>query len=306
MADHWVKVRELSTAALRVERFGSFTMYASATPFPTASGAAVGAKEAASAAESRAASRAKTRVKETPTPAAPPSRSRRFVPSRVTEKTHRLLNGSALTLSMHKCVNLSPPGEPRVLEFKKFLSAGEVSKLRAHATNPDTEFTVSCVENDDGTFLDQTRVSSYCTIPAPLQRALRTKVCHLLNVRAEAIETMSIVKYEPGGRFDLHHDAVEMFGYDLMDLPMDGGGRRFSATMRVVSMFIYLNDVETGHTEFPRLGISVKPDSGKAVLWSNVKFKGPLIHGVEPKTVHRGCEVKRGVKLGINVWVLNL
>jgi prolyl 4-hydroxylase len=48
---------------------------------------------------------------------------------------------------------------------------------------------------------------------------------------------------------------------------------------------------EGGETNFPALGISVKPKKGKALLWPSVKNEDLLQH--EPRTLHEvGSEVE--------------
>lgn len=38
--------------------------------------------------------------------------------------------------------------------------------------------------------------------------------------------------------------------------------------VRILTVFLYLNDVEEGGgTDFPKLGITVEPKKGKAVIW---------------------------------------
>jgi 2OG-Fe(II) oxygenase superfamily len=54
---------------------------------------------------------------------------------------------------------------------------------------------------------------------------------------------------------------------------------------RILTFFLYLSDVEEGgETNFPVLGISVKPKKGKALLWPSVKNEDLLQH--EPRTLH--------------------
>jgi hypothetical protein len=71
---------------------------------------------------------------------------------------------------------------------------------------------------------------------------------------------------------------------------------------RLVTLFLYLNNLPTeqGHTEFPALNISVAPQRGCGVLFSNVLSNGDI----DPQTIHRAAPVHGNLKkYGVNVWL---
>ena len=69
-----------------------------------------------------------------------------------------------------------------------------------------------------------------------------------------------------------------------------------------VTLFVYLNTLPegVGHTDFPQIGLSVRPRSGTALLFCNVAADGEP----DPRVCHRACPVPPGHhKFGCNVWI---
>jgi hypothetical protein len=69
-----------------------------------------------------------------------------------------------------------------------------------------------------------------------------------------------------------------------------------------VTLFVYLNTLPegVGHTDFPQIGLSVRPRSGTALLFCNVAANGEP----DPRVCHRACPVPPGHhKFGCNVWI---
>ena len=114
--------------------------------------------------------------------------------------------------------------------------------------------------------------------------------------------------------FNVHHDLGD---YDdetgLVELPP----KSLFSKRRIVTIFCYLNDVDHGHggeTAFPSCPLSspgddgpadaervlkIRPHPGRAVIWSNVLPNGQP----DPRTVHAGLPVERGIKYGLNIWI---
>lgn len=66
-------------------------------------------------------------------------------------------------------------------------------------------------------------------------------------------------------------------------------------------MYLYLNDVEAGGgTNFDRLGITVMPKRGRALLWPSVTNDDP--HKKDHRTTHQALPVEKGIKYGANAW----
>ncbi len=82
-----------------------------------------------------------------------------------------------------------------------------------------------------------------------------------------------LVRYQPGGFYVPHIDTIPEEKY------------------RYFTFLCYLNDdFEGGETSFPQLNLSVKPESGKAIL-----FPSSYLHGAEPVT--------RGEKYVLISWL---
>ena len=111
----------------------------------------------------------------------------------------------------------------------------------------------------------------------------------------ENVENLQIVRYHPGQQYKHHYDFF-VPGAKGTELALKRGGQRH------VTFFIYLNDLDTeesgGYTDFPKVGVKVKPRKGTATLWYNVK------NGKEDfRTLHAGMPPVKSIKYGMNIWV---
>lgn len=72
--------------------------------------------------------------------------------------------------------------------------------------------------------------------------------------------------------------------------------------VRILTFYFYLNDVEEGGgTNFPKLGMTVTPKRGRAVLWPSVYDDQPNIK--DPRSDHQALPVIEGIKYGANAWI---
>ena len=75
----------------------------------------------------------------------------------------------------------------------------------------------------------------------------------------------------------------------------------FVTGVRILTVFLYLNDVEEGGgTNFPLLNITVQPRQGRVLLWPSVLDDDP--HGKDGRTNHQALPVIKGIKYGANAW----
>ena len=71
--------------------------------------------------------------------------------------------------------------------------------------------------------------------------------------------------------------------------------------VRVLTMYLYLNDVEEGGgTNFNKLNITVMPKRGRALLWPSVFDEDPTKE--DKRTTHQALAVEKGLKYGCNAW----
>jgi prolyl 4-hydroxylase len=106
-------------------------------------------------------------------------------------------------------------------------------------------------------------------------------------------EHLQLLRYEFSQMYEIHHDYIEI---DRM---------RYSG-VRILTVFLYLNDVEEGgETHFPLLGgpdgLKVRPRLGRVVLWPSVLDDEP--HLKDGRTEHQALPVIKGIKYGANAWV---
>lgn len=147
---------------------------------------------------------------------------------------------------------------------------------------------------EDGTIMALARTSSICWCDKkcemhPDVQSLVRKVEQLVRIPASHFETFQVVRYEPGQKYDLHHDYGN---YELM--PLSGP--------RILTLFMYLSDVAAGgETSFPRLNISIRPKRRMAVLWPSTLDDALLQR--DDRTYHRADPVVSGLKYGVNTWI---
>lgn len=110
------------------------------------------------------------------------------------------------------------------------------------------------------------------------------RLAALAGLPPEHAEPLEVLRYLPGQEYKPHYD----FYTDA----------RHKA-QRVVTVFVYLSDVEAGGaTAFPRLGVEIRPERGKAVRFFNCLPNG------EPNrdTLHAGMPVISGEKWLATFW----
>ena len=126
-----------------------------------------------------------------------------------------------------------------------------------------------------------------CESSPHVQRIIE-KTEELTGLHRNYSEHLQILKYEPGEFYTLHHDYIER-------------QRLRIAGARIVTLFLYLNDVPAGGaTHFSDLNITIFPQRGAALLWPSVLNDNP--HARDDRTFHQALPVIKGVKYGANAW----
>jgi prolyl 4-hydroxylase len=105
-------------------------------------------------------------------------------------------------------------------------------------------------------------------------------------------EPMQGQRYQTNQEYKAHHDFFHIGqGYWQQEAPV-GGQRTWTA-------MIFLNEPkEGGETDFPLLGIALKPQTGTMAIWNNMDVNGRP----NMKTLHAGTPVRRGIKHVITKW----
>jgi prolyl 4-hydroxylase len=179
--------------------------------------------------------------------------------------------------------------EAQVYLYQGFLSLDECQGLVAMidaAAVPSTLYA--------GTEQPGFRTSSSCHLDCrhPLVSAVEARMTDLLGIDNAYAETMQGQRYFAGQQFKPHHDFFHP-DTDYWQRERLAGGQRSWTAM------IFLDQPEAGgNTEFPELGIGVRPEAGRMLLWNNCNPDGSLNH----KTLHTGTQVTAGVKHIVTKW----
>jgi prolyl 4-hydroxylase len=126
----------------------------------------------------------------------------------------------------------------------------------------------------------------------PATMDIEAYISALLGIDDNFSEPMQGQRYQPGQEYRAHHDYFHPgLGYWQVEGPR-GGQRTWTA-------MIFLNEPrEGGETDFPLLGIKLKPKTGTLAIWNNMDASGCPNH----KTLHAGTPVRKGVKHVITKW----
>lgn len=126
----------------------------------------------------------------------------------------------------------------------------------------------------------------------PLVSQVEARMSDVLGIDNGYAETMQGQRYSVGQEFKAHHDFFHP-GQEYWQRERLAGGQRTWTAM------IFLDEPEEGgNTEFPELGVGVRPQAGKMLIWNNATPDGTLNH----KTLHTGTPVTAGVKHIITKW----
>jgi len=195
-----------------------------------------------------------------------------------------LLEGRAfleyLPMVLHK--------DPLIVYFENFLSDHEVSEAEQHLSR--MEFQPSLVRGTTAIFRNSE--TAFCTgacNAAGIVQTIQKRVAAITNVPLDNFDYVQALRYKEGMFYGVHHDERPEF-------------RCLPCGSRIYSFFVYLSDVKSGgSTNFPRLGIQVRPSRGAALFFVNTKDEDPM--QADPRTDHEGLVVSSGEKRGMNLWL---
>ena len=127
----------------------------------------------------------------------------------------------------------------------------------------------------------------------PIIMGIMVRIADIVKLPLENAEALQIVKYEPSGYYNEHHDSC-CDEHQLCTEFIKRGGQR------VKTVLIYLNDEFTeGATNFPVLNKKFKPPKYSAVIFNPLATNSNKCH---PKAIHAGLPVKSGIKYVANLW----
>ncbi len=113
-------------------------------------------------------------------------------------------------------------------------------------------------------------------------------------------EKLQVVRYLPSQKYNAHYDVChpdfqknkERKKHCMDDLKING-------SLRYATILVYLNDNFTGgETNFPKLGVSIKPKMGKVLIFYSLNPDMSQLN----ESLHAGLPVKTGTKWICNKW----
>ena len=191
-------------------------------------------------------------------------------------------------------------------ECDEFLEIAEPRVRRSTVIDSVTgESKVDPIRTSEQTFLPRGKF--------PIVSSVEERLARITMLPAYHGEDMQVLKYQPGQKYDAHHDVGELSSKSGAQLAADGGHR-------VATVLLYLSDVEEGgETAFPdsewldptagdRNGpwsacaedhVAVKPRKGDGLLFWSITPENEI----DPKSMHAGCPVLKGTKWTATKWI---
>lgn len=112
----------------------------------------------------------------------------------------------------------------------------------------------------------------------PIIKSIRSKISEITKTDLDKQEKLHFVRYIKGGEYKEHKDGLS----------------------RIKTALIYLNNEFTGgETYFPIVGRTIKPETGKLVVWDNLDING----NENPDSLHAGLPVEFGTKYIAVIWI---
>jgi prolyl 4-hydroxylase len=124
-----------------------------------------------------------------------------------------------------------------------------------------------------------------------LLELINLRIARAVGRPPEHAEGLGVLHYRPGETYLPHYDFIPETPENAPQLAVRG--------QRVHTLLVYLNDdFEGGETEFPRLGLRLRPPAGSAVSFPSITSDGRL----DPRSLHAGLPPRRGEKWLISKW----
>jgi len=187
--------------------------------------------------------------------------------------------------------------DPWIVQFDNFFSEEEAAGIIGTVRGQFERSTDTGMENEfgeSGRVVSKTRTSqnAWCRKSCenhPASQAVINRIVEVIGIPYENFESFQILKYDIGQFYRTHHDMAERQTLKV-------------AGPRILTFFLYFSDVEEGgETNFPRLGINVKPKRGRAIVWPSVKDSNNLKQ--DSRTYHQAMPVIKGTKFAANSWI---
>jgi prolyl 4-hydroxylase len=114
-------------------------------------------------------------------------------------------------------------------------------------------------------------------------QALNRRIAAISATAVEQGEPLAVLRYSPGQQYRLHLDTIAG-----------------AANQRIKTVLVYLNEgYGGGETQFPTLGLTVRPRAGDAIVFTNTLPDGRP----DERARHAGLPVTRGAKWLATRWI---
>ncbi|MCU0975832.1 MAG: 2OG-Fe(II) oxygenase [Steroidobacteraceae bacterium] len=124
-----------------------------------------------------------------------------------------------------------------------------------------------------------------------LLELINLRIARAVGRLPEHAEGLGVLHYRPGETYLPHYDFIPETPQNAAQLRARG--------QRVHTLLVYLNDgFGGGETEFPRLGLRLRPPAGSAISFPSITPDGEL----DPRSLHAGLPPSRGEKWLISKW----
>jgi prolyl 4-hydroxylase len=137
----------------------------------------------------------------------------------------------------------------------------------------------------------RTSSNAWCTGKCerlPEVKAVTSRIEAVTHIPKSHYESFQILQYSHNQFYRSHHDSSDT--------------NKSPSGHRILTFFLYLSEVEEGgETHFNRLGISVKPKMGRALVWPSVLDANPDMS--DNRMFHEAKDVIKGTKYAANHWI---
>lgn len=168
-----------------------------------------------------------------------------------------------------------------------------MSKMRL---TPSTTWNVEAAKSDLSDYR-QSEQTFFAAQENSFIQQIEQRIADVTRLPIENGEGLQIVHYNQGGYYKPHWDYFDPEYSGNKSVLYNRGGQR------IATVLMYLTDVEEGgETLFPRVGINVKPEQGKALIWFNVDLSsGTSV--IDESTFHEAKPVVKGDKWIMTRWI---
>jgi prolyl 4-hydroxylase len=173
---------------------------------------------------------------------------------------------------------------------EEFLDARECRDLVSLMQGHLRQSTITMADEPDR-FFRRSKTCDLGLLDEPLVHRIDERICSAMQISPALSEPMQGQHYDVGDEFKAHTDYFESNELEQYSTATLG--------QRTWTFMIYLNEpAGGGATAFPHAGIQIRPQTGLAVIWSNLLPDGRP----NPTTLHHGMPVREGVKAIVTKW----